>query len=602
MRMSSYLPVLALCIASLAPLTAQVPPEGGVTSEDLLDKPPDQQPPATPPLADPAPDPVGIREAAAEQAFAEGDLARAIAIYRDLGATHPVPAERSRLRVTAAWLLFQQGDAAAAGTELSAALFEDPGYQPRAEIYSPEFLALFQNAQRDATLARQRAAAAKLKQGNDAFAAGDTVAARGLITASLELAPGAPRALFSLAQVDFKEQRIDAALAGFEKVLSLARGAPESLPRELEAQALNNVGVIYIGRQQYEDAASSLSEASHLAAGDSRVWFNLGLALLRLERTSAGLDAIERAHTLDRRDAEIASELGRALTGAGRYVEAVSVLLEGTQAHPDSATLWLEFAAAQQGLGNETGRLTSLRRALELDPANAQGAGFRAAVGLAQAALAAKDFGEAATAAEAATRIEPRDGTAWAVLGLAQQASGKLPEAALSLEKAAAVAPDRADIAHNLGTVYLAQRRYPEAETALRRAVALDPASTESAAALSRLEAQRAGAPTGQESGKRPPPAKSATSARPKRPELGATLKAVDYPPLGIRGLLVEAVGAGGLADRAGLLVDDLILRASGRPVTQASGLQAMIESSRGISIQLSVLRAGKPVEVILHP
>ena len=83
---------------------------------------------------------------------------------------------------------------------------------------------------------------------------------------------------------------------------------------------------------------------------------------------------------------------------------------------------------------------------------------------------------------------------------------------------------------------------------------------------------------------------------------LGATLKAVDYAPLGIRGLLVEAVAAGGVADRAGLLVDDLVLRIGGRPVTQAAGVQAMVESSPGISVQLSVLRAGKPVEVILHP
>jgi S1-C subfamily serine protease len=89
---------------------------------------------------------------------------------------------------------------------------------------------------------------------------------------------------------------------------------------------------------------------------------------------------------------------------------------------------------------------------------------------------------------------------------------------------------------------------------------------------------------------------------RPERPQLDARLSAVDYAPLGIRGLLVEAVVPGGLADRAGLLVDDLVLRAGGRPLTQASGLQAMIDSSRGISIQLSVLRAGKSVEVILHP
>ncbi len=89
---------------------------------------------------------------------------------------------------------------------------------------------------------------------------------------------------------------------------------------------------------------------------------------------------------------------------------------------------------------------------------------------LAQAALDAKNFGQAIGAAEVAVRMRPDQGSAWALLGVAQRASGRLPEAAQSLERAVAVAPDRADIVHNLGTVYLAQRRYPEAESRLSAA------------------------------------------------------------------------------------------------------------------------------------
>ena len=96
-------------------------------------------------------------------------------------------------------------------------------------------------------------------------------------------------------------------------------------------------------------------------------------------------------------------------------------------------------------------------------------------------------------------------------------------------------------------------------------------------------------------------PAEHAAAARPKPPELGAQLAAVDYPPLGIRGLLVESVVPGGLAELSGLLRDDLVLRAGGRPLTQPAALLAMIKSSGGIPIQLSVLRAGKPVEVVLR-
>lgn len=614
MRSTLYLPaLLSLLLLFAAPggSAAQAPPAGEVTSEDLLDDV--QTPQETTPTAATAAtaatglpdDPRAMREREAEQAFMDGELPRALALYRELATEFPAPPESTRLRVTAAWLEFQLGNPDAASRELTAALVEDPAYQPRAEIYSPDFMALFLNAQRDAAEERERRAARLLKQGIDALTAGDTDTARRRIAESLELAPGSLRGIFALAQVDLADQRTDTALAGFERVLALERSAPEKLPREIKAQALNNVGFIYFGRGQYEDSVQALEEASRLAARDPRVWFNLGLARQQLGRASAGLDALRTAHELDRRDAEIALELGRAYSAAQRYLDAVSVLLEATQAHPQSAILWLEFGFAQRGLGNIEGMAASLDKAVELDPANLQGAGFRAAMELAQSSLSAQNFGRAIAGAEAATRMRPDDGSAWALLGLAQQASGRLPEAAQSLEKAVAVAPDRADIAHNLGTVYLAQRRYPEAEASFRRAVALDPAAGESAAAIARLEAQRAGAANGKDAGKRPAVAKPATSVpppRPKAPALGATLKSVDYPPLGIRGLLVESIVAGGLAQRAGLLVDDLVLRAGGRPVTQASGLQAMIDSSRGISIQLSVLRAGKPVEVILHP
>lgn len=605
MRSTSFLAVLVLfLLLPSLPAAAQTAPPGEVTSEDLLDEaaPPTaspDQPPAAAAMAAAA-DPRTVRESEAEQAFMDGDLARALGLYRELAAQATTPAESSRLWVTAAWLEFQLGDLAGASRELTGALVDNPGFQPRAEIYSPEFMALFLNAQRDATDERERRAANLLKQGIEALTGGDTATARRQIEDSLALVPTSLRAIFALAQVDLATGRTDPALAGFERVLALERSAPDKLPRALKSQALLNVGFIYFGRGQYEDSVHALEEASRLDTRDPRIWFNLGLARQKLGLAVPGLEALRTAHELDRSDPEIALELGRAFSAAGRFMDAVAVLLEATQVHPGSAALWLEFGLAQRGLGNLEGMATSLAKAIDLDPANAQEVGFRAAMELAQTSLSAKNFGRATTAAESATRLRPEEGSAWALLGLAQQAAGRLPEAAQSLEKAAAVAPDRVDIAHNLGTVYLAQRRYPEAETSFRRAVALDPAATESASALARLEAQRAGEANAKGSAKRQPA--PAPPPRPRKPVLGATLKAVDYAPLGIRGLLVEAVAAGGVADRAGLLVDDLVLRIGGRPVTQAAGVQAMVESSPGISVQLSVLRAGKPVEVILHP
>ncbi len=139
----------------------------------------------------------------------------------------------------------------------------------------------------------------------------------------------------------------------------------------------------------------ALEEAAGLNTRDPRVWFNLGLARQKHGLAGPGLEALRTAHELDRSDAEIALELGRAFIAAQRWMDAVAVLLEATQMHPESATLWLEFAAAQRGLGNLYGMTTSLAKAIELDPANDQGAGFQAAMELAQSALTAKNFGQA---------------------------------------------------------------------------------------------------------------------------------------------------------------------------------------------------------------
>jgi tetratricopeptide (TPR) repeat protein len=606
MRPTISFPFLLLfLVVQATPVAAQSAPAGQITSEDLLDVAEPAASPTTP--VAPAEGSADPREHTAEQAFMDGDLARALTLYRELAASQAGSPQASRLLVTAAWLQFQLGQAEDARQALTAVLVQDPGYAPRAELYSPDFMALFLNAQRDAAEERQRRAARLLKQGIDALAANDTVAARKQIDACLELAPGSLRAIAALAQVDLAEQRTDAALAGFERVLALERSTPAGLPRQLKAQALNNVGFIYFGRGQFEDAVHVLEEAAHLDTQDPRIWFNLGLARQKLDLAGPGLDALRTAHELDRRDAEISLELGRAYGVRERWMDAVAVLLEATQAHPDSATLWHELAAAQRGLGNLTGMTASLARAIELDPANSQGVAFLSAMELAQSALSARNNGQAIAAAETAARLRPEDGSAWALLGLSQQASGSLAEAAQSLEKAVAVAPDRADIAHNLGTVYLAQKRYPEAEASFRRAVALDPNSTASATALQALERQRdANAKTKKPAKGAPSPAPAkaqspARPAKPRKPELGAELSAVDYAPLGIRGLLVESVVPGGLADLSGLLVDDLVLRAGGRPLTQPAVLRSMLESTGSVPIQLSVLRAGKPVEIVLR-
>jgi hypothetical protein len=48
-------------------------------------------------------------------------------------------------------------------------------------------------------------------------------------------------------------------------------------------------------------------------------------------------------------------------------------------------------------------------------------------------------------------------------------------------------------------------------------------------------------------------------------------------------------------------MVDDLILRADGRPMTQVPSLNALVRAGSAAPIALSVLRSGRPVEISLR-
>jgi S1-C subfamily serine protease len=65
------------------------------------------------------------------------------------------------------------------------------------------------------------------------------------------------------------------------------------------------------------------------------------------------------------------------------------------------------------------------------------------------------------------------------------------------------------------------------------------------------------------------------------------------------RGLLVVAVAAGSPAEKAGILVGDIILGVDGSPIENVHGLQPFLDSEYvGKAITLDVVRGGQLVKV----
>ncbi|MFN7940497.1 MAG: tetratricopeptide repeat protein [Thermoanaerobaculia bacterium] len=568
--------VVAALLGGVAPAPGQPPsPPAGIQEEDLGEQ-------------ERAADDVKDLERQAADAYAEGHLPEAIAAYRDLAAQLADPAEKLRIQITVAWLQYQQGDLAASGATLKGALYAQPQAQLRAELYNLEFVSMFQNAQRDAVLARQSDAARLLHEGVTAIQGDRLPAARQLLSDSLALVPNQPVALYNLAVVDQAESHLEQALAGFDRVLALERAQPGLVSKSIKAQALINQGVIYLQRQQWEDADASLSQAASLDPKDPTTWRNLGLARKKLGRAAESMQAFRTAHERDPGDVDVVHELAAGYLAAKNWIDAVALLVEATQRHPEVASLWSDLGLAQRGLGNVDGALGSFRKAMELDPDDRHGDAGVAAAFLAETLLASRGFAEAATAAAAVTRFRPDDATGWMLLGLARKEQGDLPAAQSSLERARALAPERADVAHDLGTVYVAERDWTRAEAAFRAAVALDPGFAAAAAALAQLEAQRAGAAPAPR-GTRPPPP----------PSLGAHFTAVSYPALAVQGLLVQSVDAGSPAARAGLAKDDLVTQVDGRPVTsEAALIEYLQRHSLRDPVLFDLLRAGKPIRL----
>jgi tetratricopeptide (TPR) repeat protein len=583
MRALSLLSIL-LAAASAAGSPAQTPPprDPKIQVEDL---PPEGSPTAG--ARDPGE--LAALEAEAERLYADGELGQALVLYADLAARHPDAGGRARVGITAAWLSFQLGDRDAAARQLGRVLFERPAAPFRPELFNAEFAALFQDAQRDAVAQRARAAAERTGVAVDAIRAGRYDEARRELSSALELAPDDPEVLYNLALVDQRQGRHDAALAGFEKILSLGRAQPARLARELEVQVLNNIAVLYFARADYEVARDALERALRLDPDDARAVYNLGLTRQRLGDAEGGFSALRQARRLDPRDTDIARALALADIARGQWVEAVALLLETTRDRPEDPELWFQLARAQRGLGNAEGALQSLAGAERLDPGGRAGVALPAALAGVEILRQRGDSAGAAAAAERAVALDPNGVDAWMMLGLCRLDGGDAAGARAALERARALAPGRADVAHNLGTACLAQRDWSAAENAFRAALELDPSDADARSVLDRIAAQRAAAAA---------PARPARG-RPAPPALGATLIRVDYAPLGIEGLRVETVAADGAAARAGLAAGDLVLRVDGRPVETPEALRKRAIARRG-GIVLDLLRAGRPVQLRL--
>ncbi len=539
---------------------------------------------------------LGELERRAEEAFAQDDLETAIAWYRQLADRQTEPRDKLRVLITIAWLELLLGRDSDSLTTLTGALVVLPDYPFQADLYSNEFRKLFYEAQSLAIAKRRELAENSIREGIEHLNRRDFAVAQQLFRQALTYLPDHPQALYNLALIHLYEDRHEEALAGFQKVLALERARPDAVPPKLRAQALNNLGYLYMARRLDQEAEEVLRQAVEIDPANRSAWTNLGAARRRLGQKLTAADAFRKAYQLEPQDPDVINNLALAYLDAENWVSAVGLLVEATQRLPANPRLWLNLGQAQLGLGNHEGAVQSFLTAMRNDPEDAKGFASAAAIQLSRHFFARGDHQRALEEAGRAVSWRPQLTDAWVYQGLAQQALGNLEAARTSFEEARRLDPTQAEVHNNLGSVYFDLGLLTEATEAFQRALTIDPKLS---SAQSNLEAVRQ-----VQSGERSAPRGTRTAASAAPPvaglRIGWRFAAIDYSALGLKGVMLQEVLPDSLASRAGLRANDLILRADGREITNPADLERYIQTRPGQTIVLDLLRANLPQRVEL--
>ena len=204
------------------------------------------------------------------------------------------------------------------------------------------------------------------------------------------------------------------------------------------------------------------AEATGIAAETQRV-----SQLLDNGQHEAALEILERLRALWPARMEIYSYTASAHEIAGRRAEAVGALRDGIARDPSSHVLYLNLSELQYKDGAVAEALTSVERAIGLNPADASAHELR---GNNLVSLGRQE--DALTAYQEALSRAPHQVSALYQLGRLHAGRGEWDEAAEALERIVAMDPEATAIWGTLASVRIQLRQPDRAQAALDRAAA----------------------------------------------------------------------------------------------------------------------------------
>jgi tetratricopeptide (TPR) repeat protein len=380
--------------------------------------------------------------------------------------------------IDAGFLLAQAYDAANRRDDainvLEEALGAEPEY-PRAFAYLADLYVRQQNWDKAADAYGRAAAASpeplefQLRQSAALVSAGQTAAARDVLTKVSQSNPTEPRTLYLLAEAQRGVQDLDGAEATARKLMTLAPKQPFG-PHAL-AQ-------VYAQRHQYKDVIAIL--APYLQSADQTVlqsrgiapiWVSLGTAYQESGDFPKAIDAFQHAKQVGGNDGAFGVYLVQAYMAAGEKAKAVQLASEIHTSHPGNLRIMTLEAEARLQNGEKEAAIGILKEAVTKNPDDAQ-----AYVALANVYLEAKQYRDAEALLQQASTRFPKDITIPFQLGAIFEEQRNVPEAEQAFRRALALDPQHAPTLNYLGYMYADHGvRLDEAVKLLSQAVEIDP-------------------------------------------------------------------------------------------------------------------------------
>lgn len=150
------------------------------------------------------------------------------------------------------------------------------------------------------------------------------------------------------------------------KIQITLRKAEEALVESLsEADRLFLKGNNLYEDQKFEQAAAAYEEATQKNPEHWGYYFNLGLALKKMEASERAIQAFRQAAKLNPQSFSVNKELGEALAKTENYEEAKIYFAKATEISPDDPDAQYNYGVVLINLGEQEAALTAFQRAVE---------------------------------------------------------------------------------------------------------------------------------------------------------------------------------------------------------------------------------------------